>query len=145
MTRQTFIVVWVCALCACLAVQAQEGQTLAGFSVPEYDREGNMTSQLFGDYAEFMPGGEVKITNLKIEFYEDNEVDMRVMAPACKYFEKDKQAESDGDVRIARGNMVVTGTGFKWNARDEKLEIYNDSKVVLKNLRKHMKSGEEEE
>jgi lipopolysaccharide export system protein LptC len=126
-----------------LSAQESDVQTLSGFSVPEYDENGNMTSQLFGDYAEFMPNGMVRITNLKIEFYEEGEVEMRVTAPQCTYNEKKKMAESESSVRIARGNMVVTGTGFRWRAGNERLEITSNARVVLKNLRKKLNTGEE--
>lgn len=122
--------------------QAEDVQTLAGFSVPEYDKNGNMTSQLFGDFAEFLPSGKVKITNLKIEFYDGKEVEMRVTAPQCDYDQKDKTADSDSSVRIARGNMIVTGVGFEWDAKNEKLIIHNEAKVVLKNVREQVDLGE---
>jgi hypothetical protein len=40
-------------------------------------------------------------------------------------------AESDGRVRMARENMIVTGEGFSWNADDGLFRIFNDAKVVL--------------
>jgi len=123
-------------------VHAEEVQTLAGFSVPEYDKNGNMTSQLFGDFAEFLPGGKVKISNLKIEFYDGKKVEMRVTAPRCDYDQKDKSAESDSSVRIARDNMIVTGVGFRWNAKKEKLYIDSKAKVVLKNVHDQVDLGE---
>ena len=131
------------AACAVL-VCAQEVDTLEGFSVPEFNKNGEMTSQLFGDFAEFLPGGLVKISNLKIEFYDEkkDEVEMRVKAPKCEYYEREKKAESDSSVRIERKKMVVTGVGFTWYSKDERLEIRNNAKVVLKDARKHVDAGE---
>ena len=118
-------------------------QTLSGFRVPEYDEEGNMKSQLFGDLAQFLPNGIVRISNLKIEFYKGEDVDMRVTSPECDYGEKTKEAESESSVRIARGNMVVTGKGFTWKSNKERLVIRSDAKVVLKDVRKNIDVGEE--
>lgn len=136
---------WLClciVLCG-MVVPAQDMNVIKGFSVPEFDREGNMTSMLFGDLAEFLPGGEIKITNLKIEFYDEPEaVSMTVFAPECVYAEKKKQAESDGSVRIVRDSMIVTGVGFDWMAEKEKMVIHSEARVVLKNARNQMKNGE---
>lgn len=131
-------------LVACGALAEEEVQTIAGFSVPEYDEENNMTSQLFGDLAEFLPDGDVKITNLRIESYDDDgEVGMVVTSPKCTYKRDTKKAESDDSVRITRGNMVVTGKGFEWYAKKERLKIDSNAKVVLKDVQKRMESGEE--
>ena len=125
-----------------LLAYAEDLQTIEGFSVPEYDKNGNLTTQLFGDFAEILPRGKVKITNLKIEFYDDDKIEMRVTAPQCDYDQKRKSAKSDSSVRIARGNMIVTGVGFEWDSKHERLEIYNQAKVVLKSVRQHVERGE---
>lgn len=121
----------------------EEVQTLTGFQVPEYDKDGKVKSRLYGDLAQILPRGIVKITNLRIEFYDEEEVNMRVTAPECSYHQKKKVAESDTGVRIARGNMVVTGVGFVWDSERERLQIFNDAKVVLKDVRSKMEPGEE--
>jgi hypothetical protein len=117
--------------------------TLTDFSVPEYDQQGNMVSELKGDYADILPDGRVRIRNLRIDSYRDNEIDMSITAPECEYSESDKTAHSDSDVRIARDNMVVTGQGFSWRSSDERLVIRSNVKVVLKNVKKHVKTGDE--
>jgi len=135
-------------LVAGIAVQAhaQFGgeQTVTGFRVPEYDENNNLKSQLFGDFAKVLPDGVIEITQLKIDFYQDGEVGMTVTAPKCIYHQKKGIAESDSDVRISRENMVVTGTGFRWSNKEENFQILNDAKVVLRNVREQMDSGEEE-
>lgn len=121
------------------AAQTEPVQTLAGFRVPEYDRDGALKSELFGDLAQLTPDGCVRITNLRIDFFRDRRLEMRVTAPECRYDEKRKEAESEGPVKIARPNMVVTGVGFAWKAAKERLEIFRDAKVVLKGgARRHM-------
>lgn len=142
MKRICCSMVLACGLVSAVFAQVSDVPTLTGFNVPEYDKNGNMTSRLFGDYAEFLPDGIVRITNLKIEFYADGKVHMRVTAPECVYNQGTKQAESDSSVRIARDNMVVTGVGFKWAAGREYLEIHSEAKVVLKNVRKRMNTGD---
>jgi hypothetical protein len=116
--------------------------TLSGFEVPGFDEEGNISFLLYGDLAEIMPNNIVRITNLRIDYYEDKKVSMRVTSPFCFYYENSKIAKSDYDVKIEQEKMVVTGTGFVWSSEDERLEILNNAKVVIKDARKSIESGE---
>lgn len=121
-------------------------QTLTGFRVPTYDEKGVMTSQMFGDFAKVLPDGMVDITSLRMEFYNgsdetNRQTAMVVTAPKCFYNRSKGQAFSDEAVRISRENMVVTGTGFKWNNEDERLKILKDAKVVLKGIKRSMNEG----
>jgi len=142
------IIGWMPAvlLAVCLTAPAapkDQMQTLGGFSVPQYNDQGQMTSQLFGELARFMADGLVDITQLKIEFYGvGTNIEMRVTSPQCIYDREKGAAKSESAVRIARDNMVVTGVGFVFNNPDQKFQILKDAKVVLKGLRKQMDTGE---
>ena len=122
-----------------------EGQTLRDFRIPEYDENMQLKSQLFGELAKIMEDGTVQITNLKIEFYKEGEIEMTVTAPQCTYDRGKKAASSKSTVRIARGNMVVTGKGFSWGADDKAFRIESKVKVVLKDIKKGMEKSEGEE
>lgn len=125
-----------------------ESTQIKGFRVPLYDDGGNLTSQIFGEYANMMPDGMVEITDLLMEFYDDKDVGeekrearMRVTSPKCFFHRERQMAASESSVRIAGDNMVVTGTGFLWNNEDQKLVIMTNSKVILKNITRTMNQG----
>lgn len=126
---------------------AGETQTVTGFRVPSYDRDGNMTSQIFGDSARLLPDGAVDVVELRMEFYAvdgqtatNRQVEMRITSPRCLYHRASGTATSDAPVRIARDNMVVTGVGFQWFGASERLEIYSNAKVVLKDIKRGMRT-----
>lgn len=129
-----------------MAQTVDESQTVSGFRVPTYDADGRLTSQIFGDSARILPGGAVEIAELRMEFYSKTSdstnrlLDMRVTSPRCFYDRNSGIATSDAPVRISRDNMVVTGTGFRWDGSGERLEIYSQSKVVLKDIKRTMKA-----
>jgi hypothetical protein len=129
---------------AARAQQADTGQTITGFRVPEYDDNGKLKTELFGDTARVLPDGVIEITQLKIDVYNKGQVDMTVTAPKCAYNQKEGLAKSDSDVRIARENMVVTGVGFTWTGQNERFEILSKAKVVLKDAHKQMDTGVKE-
>lgn len=133
----------------CWAQPGGEAQTVTGFRVPSYDREGRMTSQMFGDSARILSDGAVEIVELRMDFYSQAPADpaapstnrpleMRVTSPRCFYDRTSGVATSDAPVRIARDNMVVTGTGFRWTGSEERLEIYSQAKVVLKDVKRNI-------
>ena len=134
------------AVATAFAVGTNDELTIKGFRVPEYDDDGNMTSQIFGDFAKTMQDGYIEVHGLTMEFYKgtlsNRVIDMRVTSPRCMLNREKKSAISDSDVRIARGDtMVVTGTGFMWNNNDQLLMIMTNSKVIMRNVRKNMEQG----
>ncbi len=148
MKVRTYIVAAITALSMAGAISAVEmaGQTVTGFRVPEYDEENNLKTLLLGDFAKVLADGVIEITGLRIEVYQEGKVAMTVTAPHCRFHQKTGMAESDGDVRIANEEMVVTGKGFNWNNKDEVFNIRSQTKVVLRNARRAVESdtGEEE-
>ncbi len=117
------------------SVFAQEaGQEISGFRVPEYDENGVMTSQLFGDHAEFAPGGIVKITTLRIEFYKAGEMFMEVASPWCFYNQKAQTASSDAPIRADMEGTHLTGMGFDMDSASRTVHVHNDSKVVVEDV-----------
>lgn len=134
----------VVALAWATAQPADESQTVSGFRVPSIDKDGNLTSQLFGDSARILANGLVDIAELRMEFYAkgsvmtNRQIDMRVTSPRCVYSRNSGVATSDAPVRIARDNMVVTGTGFRWVGSEERLEIFSEAKVVLKDIKRNI-------
>jgi hypothetical protein len=115
--------------------QTQEmgtGMEISGFRVPDYDEQGQLRAQLYGEHAKVLEKGVVEITNLKIEMYKDGEVAMTVFSPHCFFNMETKQARSEGRVLIESGLMTIVGRGFTWSAVAGRFEILHDSKVLVK-------------
>lgn len=128
------------SLCVGLALTAvgvaqRAGMELEGFRVPEYNEDGSMKSQLFGERAVLKENGQVEITELKIEFYQPGKSNVTVTAPQCTYERNSRDAESDGPLKIDMQEMTVTGRGFVCEGQEYRFTILNDAKVVLKDAR----------
>jgi len=123
------------ALCGLAVAQEPEpGMEISGFRVPDYDDQGVMTSQLFGDRAEMEGGGEVKITGVSMEFYKDEKVYMTVTSPHCFFDQKTREAHSDAPVAADMKGVHVRGCGFRLQTGDRKVQILNESKVVIEDV-----------
>jgi len=136
--RKTLLI--VCMLT--LSAMAQDaGMEISGFRVPEYDRDGAMISQLFGEHAEIKSGGDVKITGLRIEFYKDDAVFMEVKSPYCFYNQKSREAHSDAPVTADMNQVHVSGRGFLVKPGEDVVQVLDESRVVIEDIMQQ--AGEE--
>ena len=126
-----------------------EGETVAGFKIPDYNPDGTLKSVLTAGIAVFRPSEElIDIKDLKIDFYDSKtrEVEMKVTSPKCLYSTGRKRALSDDTVLIERDNIKVTGVGFEWTDSVSKKEFIVKSKarVELRNMDKSALEGKNE-
>jgi hypothetical protein len=146
MTRVTMLA-WLGGAAVAFAAVTNEPPGITGFTVPFFDDQGEMTSRLHGDYARINPSNNiVQITGVRMETYKrtgtNRVTEMTITAPQCDFNRRNDTAFSDGPVRIAGSNMVVTGTGFGWDNRRQALRIDHDAQVVLKNARRDIKGAD---
>ena len=119
------------------SAQNLEQQVITGFRVPEYDDQGHIKTQMFGESANIPANGPVEVHQLKYEIYgEGTQAETCITAPLCFYDREGGEAHSDGPVRIARADMVITGVGFSFDRRSERMVIQHQVKVVLKGMHK---------
>lgn len=108
------------------------GMEISEFRIPDYDEQGVLRARLFGRHAKMLEGGEVEITQLKIEMYKDGQVVTTVFSPHCFFNMDTRQAHSEGRVLIESGWMTIAGRGFTWSAEAGRFEVLHDSKVIVK-------------
>lgn len=104
---------------------------ISGFRVPEYNDQGQMTSQLFGDHAELQGNREVEITGARMEFYRDGDVFMTVQSPRCFYNQKSRKVQSEEAVTAEMDGVRLTGTGYFLDVDGRTVRVLNDSRVVF--------------
>ncbi len=122
-------------------VQAQmTGVEISAFRVPEYDAQGVMTSQLFGDRAEVGEDNVVNITGLRIEFYKGSNTMMKVSSPYCFYNQKTREAHSDAPVAADMDKLHVRGEGFSLKPGDSTVRILNSSEVTIEDMMQKVKA-----
>ncbi|MFA7257864.1 MAG: LPS export ABC transporter periplasmic protein LptC, partial [Kiritimatiellales bacterium] len=135
------IVVGIFLLAGSGRAQQDMNMEVSGFRVPQYDGQGMMTSQLFGDRAEMEGGGEVKITGLRIEFYKESNTVMTVTSPYCFYNQQTREASSDAPVFADMDRLTMRGLGFRLDSGSNTVQVLNDSRVTIKDVMKEV-SGE---
>ena len=127
------VAIGILLLAGSVFAQQDMNMEVTGFRVPEYDGQGVMTSQLFGDRAEMEGGGEVKITGLRIEFYKDGKTAVTVTSPYCFYNQNTREAHSDAPVEANMDRLHMTGRGFLLQSSNGTVRVLNDSRVTIKN------------
>ncbi len=123
-------------LCVALAAVStafgqMENQTVKGFHLPEYDEDGLLKQQLYGETATFLPDGIIQLAGLKMELFNKGEVSARVYSPECAYAPGRHRAASKEHIRIVTAQGVLTGDGFAWNGENEQFQIFKNARVVL--------------
>ena len=108
-----------------------EGQAVKGFRLPEFDEDGKLKQQLYGETATFLQDGSILLTGLKIEMFRKGEVTARIYSPECAYDPNRKLAASTNHIRIVVQKAVLTGDGFKWNGTNEQFRIDQNVRVTL--------------
>jgi len=107
------------------------GQTVKKFRLPEYDEDGVLKQQLYGETATFLQDGIIQLTGLKIEIFRKGEVTARVFSPKCAYDPTRKRAASKEHIRVVTEKAVLTGDGFAWNGKNEQFQIFKNARVIL--------------
>ena len=116
---------------AVTATAQLEGQSVKGFRLPEYDANGKLKQQLYGETATFLQDGLIQLTGLKIEVFREGEVTARIFSPLCAYDPNRKRAASKDHIRIVTEKAVLTGDGFAWNGENEQFQIFKNARVML--------------
>ena len=136
--RKNWFVVGMLAMGVCLALaQTTDRQVITDFRVPEYDDQGKLKKLLRGDFVTIPNSGPIEVHQFSYEVFSvGTQADLRITAPLCLYDREQGTANSTGAVRIARSDMIITGTGFDFDRRTERMLIKNKVRVVLKGVRK---------
>ena len=129
--RRTLLAAAVFGGFAVAAFAQLEGQTVKGFRLPEYDADGKLKQQLYGQTATFLADGIIQLTGLKIELFRKGEVTARIYSSLCAYDPERKRAASKQHIRVVTEKAVLTGDGFAWNGETEQFQIFQNAKVVL--------------
>ncbi|MBM3887741.1 MAG: hypothetical protein FJ388_01310 [Verrucomicrobia bacterium] len=106
--------------------------TVQGFKVPEYDANGQLVWQMFGDRARLeLVSGKVEVEQMKLELFRDGRVDTTMRSPTCLFDRAAKTASSNDPVEIVATNIMMTGRGFEWSAAESRMRIHNDVTVTI--------------
>jgi hypothetical protein len=118
------------------AQDSEPGEVAGGVRVPEINDEGVMTSLLTGREVRFRPRKPMEITGLEIFFFEPDgkTVRMNAVSPASSYDSIQGKVFSDEEIKISGDRFVITGTGYRYVAATQSLEIFEDVRVVFKNM-----------
>lgn len=107
---------------------------LQGFTVPEYNADGQLVWQMFGETARVeLVGGKVEVHGMRLELYQKGSLDATMRSPVCLFDRAAKTASSDEPVEIVSTNMVITGKGFEWNSNDNRMRIRDDATMTILN------------
>jgi hypothetical protein len=128
------------ALLGVLVLWAQPlpfGGHVTDFSVPDFyppPNQNQIRSMLRSAEAEPLPGGLVRLKDVKLDSYQvDGVRTVTIFAPDCIYDTVSRTARSAGALRIESGDgqVRIEGTGFLWQQTNSVLIISNQTRTTL--------------
>jgi len=115
-----------------------ENREIDDFRIPEFDASGMLKSEIYGKKAKMLAENKIRITELQIIMYKkrtesstSNIVDAVLSSDHCTVDQKTRDAFSNAEMKIVRDNVVITGTGFRWSAGNQRIEILNNFHMVM--------------
>ncbi|NLB55252.1 MAG: LPS export ABC transporter periplasmic protein LptC [Lentisphaerae bacterium] len=133
MLKYLFVFVFAASL---VMVQAQDEKMhrLSDVKWPRYDDDGNLLSLFTGDLAVMRPDGMINIEGMTMILYKDGAIETKITTPSCVFNRETMKADSEDSVLMEHKELILSGTGFSWDANIKRLEIRNDAKVILLNM-----------
>jgi len=104
-----------------------------GIRVPEFNPDGTLKSEFFGDSARPLENGLMELTNLRLNFYKDGHLNGFILTPRCIYDKNAKLVFSNADVTMRQGEILISGTGFRWFQDTQVVEILNRCSLIVNN------------
>ncbi|MDA7915896.1 LPS export ABC transporter periplasmic protein LptC [Verrucomicrobia bacterium] len=107
---------------------------IKNFRFPEYDEAGRIKSRINGDKAFTLKDETVRIEGLTVQSYTTNGTEeFSVKASTC-IFDPEKEIIQSADSILGQsqdGNIRVSGTGFWWAKKENKMVISNKVQMVI--------------
>jgi hypothetical protein len=99
------------------------------FRLPDYNSDGTLKSEMFGDRA-VIEGNLIVITTLRVEMYEQGQLVTSFWAESCRYDKAKGELETDSPVRVTRAGLVITGDGMDWKKGEPQVTLRRNVRVV---------------
>lgn len=111
--------------------------TVLSFQAPQYDTNGVKTAMLTGKKAIVYPDRTTEISEVGLDVFRkgSTNADLKVTSPKCFYNPLNNIAISEDSIRMARDNMVITGSNYIINAKEDRMQINHDVKIVFFGMR----------
>jgi hypothetical protein len=94
--------------------------------------DGKIKTKLIAGTAKPPIQGDWEAWDVRIEFYTpEGVVEAFMTADDCRYNREAGIAKSESKVRVERSDIIITGKGFEWSAKDQVVKILSDVKVTL--------------
>jgi hypothetical protein len=98
----------------------------------EHYPDGSIKTHLVADRAQ-AKGSVMEINGLTVEITKPTgEVETVIEADTCNFDKEQNLAQSDGPISLTHPDLKVTGVGFRWSSKDERIEVLSNVRVELR-------------
>jgi hypothetical protein len=114
-----------------IVVFAQEPMQDLRIPLEHYD-SGSLKTELFASRAEVPTNGNIVASGIVLKtFSEAGDLEMQIDADDCVYDQSAQVASSSNHVSLKRGEITVSGDGFKWVGAEETLTVLRNARLAF--------------
>jgi len=110
-------------------------EQVKGFTMTLLDKNGKAKALISGSMSEILPNGNIKILDAAARVFNIGESTL-IHSSEAVYDRKDNIIHTERFVRIDRRDMVITGTGLRWEPDNAWIQLYKDVKLEYSNKRR---------
>ncbi|NQZ60028.1 MAG: LPS export ABC transporter periplasmic protein LptC [Lentisphaeraceae bacterium] len=125
---------------AFISIHAEDQIKSKGFSVPEYDEKGKLSSLVKGKKAIILDR-EAILEDVVVDLYNKDSV-LVLKTPHCKYKRTEKRCTSKSPVEITGKGVKINGIGFDIDNNSKRIFIRSNVKVVWKRFKANRKADD---
>lgn len=104
---------------------------VSGFSFVLPAKDGGKQCIVRGDTANFLPEGEIEISNVKTQIFRKGSSDIFITSPKAKFNKATREVKTNEEVQISMKEMIIEGKGLYWDPSSNKAEIRKKVKVTI--------------
>jgi hypothetical protein len=116
------------------AEQIRAAAPIKNFRLPTFTAEGFREFMLRAGEAIIPTPDQIKVRDMELTVFTrtaEEQIDVMLAAPSASFFPKDQTVRGDETVRLERSDLTVTGAGWSYDHKAQKLTITRDAHIIL--------------
>lgn len=109
----------------------QIGGEVSGFTFVLPGKNGEKQCVIRGDTANFIGSDIIEVINVKTQVFRKGESDVFITSKKGQFNKSTREITTDEDVKIKSNEMLITGTGLRWDSNLEKAWLHKKVSVTI--------------
>jgi hypothetical protein len=117
------------------AEQVRAAAPIKNFRLPTFTVEGYREFMMRAGEAILPTPDQINVNEMELTVFTrtaEEQIDAMLAAPSASFFPKDQLVRGDDTVRLERADLTVTGAGWTYDHKAQKLTVTRDAHIILR-------------